>query len=222
MSPGRRGRAILFAGVAVVCALASAAVAERYRAAGSMDDGPTRPVVVSTGRLPAGEVLRRRRAGRLLSVRELPERFVPPDALATPADAIGSVPHAAVPAGSYLLYSHLGAERRGDPARGLAKGLRPVEVGVSAAGPLEESGTDGVRVDVLAADEPGSTVNPRVRILARRVPLLGLERRPRGAGTEPDAGGWRATLALDRTDSLAVIEAENFAREIRLLPSGDG
>ena len=34
---------------------------------------------------------------------------------------------------------------------------------------------------------------------------------------DPDAGDWVATLALGRADSLRVIEADNYAREVRLL-----
>jgi hypothetical protein len=48
-----------------------------------------------------------------------------------------------------------------------------------------------------------------VRLLALR------EQRPVAPGP---SGGWAATLALTRRQALELIEAESFARAIRLLP----
>ena len=66
----------------------------------------------------------------------MPERFVPPDALASPEQAVGRAPAAAIPAGSYLLAAQL-ASRPGTPdaAAGQALGpaRRPVEISVTGA-----------------------------------------------------------------------------------------
>ena len=148
----------------------------------------------------------------------MPLRFLPPDRLANPSLAFGAAVSADIPAGSYLLASQLRTrkpKRSAEPR--LGAGLRPVEVTVSG-GSGGVPPADGERVDVLAADEPGSTSNPRVRVLARRVPLLSIEPvRDPDAATGGTGASWLARLALDRRDSLAVIEADNYAREVRLL-----
>ena len=36
----------------------------------------------------------------------------------------------------------------------------------------------------------------------------------------PGAAGWTATLALTRPQALRLIQAQNFAREVRLIPHG--
>jgi Flp pilus assembly protein CpaB len=212
----RRRRALAFGALAVCCALASAAFAARYRDGAERSYGEPRAVVAVQRDLAAGTTLTAGQVERALAVREVPERFVPPDALPAPEVAVGARLRADVPAGSYLLGSQLGDPgAAGRRRRGLPRGLRPIEVGVASAGSLAAAGGAGRRVDVVAADEPGTTSNPRVRVLARRVPLLGL-RRERGDGA--GGAGWKATLGLDRPAALAVIEAENFAREVRLLP----
>ena len=213
---GSRRRALGFGLTAALCALASITIASRYQAGVAPDYGPEREVVVVARALAAGETVDRRRLAQSLDVRVVPERFVPPDALAAPEQALGAAPRAAVPAGSYLLASQLDiGQRNAGPETGFPSGLRPVEVTVAAAGALAgaRGGSESVTVDVLAADQPGSSRHPRVRVLARRVPLLGLRRS--GVG---DADAWRATLGLNRAQALTVIEAENFAREVRLLP----
>ena len=89
----RRGRgAGRFAAAAAICAgLAAAATggapdgdAERY--------GALREVVVATEPLPAGRPLRRAVAAEALEVRRIPASFVAPDALASPAQALGRAP----------------------------------------------------------------------------------------------------------------------------------
>jgi Flp pilus assembly protein CpaB len=212
--PGSRRRALAFAVLAAVSALASIAVASRYRDGVAEGYGELRSVVVVERELrPAGPLDAKQLRDSLLT-RQVPERFVPPDALSLPSEALGSRPRTRILPGSYLLGSQLSSGRRPKPGPSLPDGLRPIEVAVASAAGLEGAGGRSPRVDVVAADEPGTTVNPRVRVLARRVPLLAI-RRARGFG---DPGGWLATLGLARVEALAVIEAENFARQIRLLP----
>jgi Flp pilus assembly protein CpaB len=220
--PSRR-RAAVFALLAAFCAVLSAAAAARRDADASGDLGELRRVVVVDRAIDRGSRITPHLAANALTIRELPGRFLPPDGLDDPSLALGSRAVGDIPAGSYLLASLLrraGAEPPGQPSVG--KGLRPVEVVVSG-GPGGAVGmpAPGSRVDVLAADEPGSTSNPRVRVLARGVPLVSLEPLRDDALADPAAGSppasWLATLALDRRRSLAVIEADNYAREVRLL-----
>jgi Flp pilus assembly protein CpaB len=199
--------------LATLSALGSAALAGRYGGGVAEGYGSLRPVVVVERELRRGVALDPRRVRASLGVRDVPERFVPPDALSHPSEALGERSHAAIPAGSYLLRSQFAAGDRGtEEGRPLRAGLHPIEVVVGSATALE--GRGGVsRVDVVAADEPGATVNPRVRVLAKRVPLLAIRR-----VTDGGERRWQATLGLDRARALTVIEAENFARQIRLLP----
>jgi hypothetical protein len=42
-----------------------------------------------------------------------------------------------------------------------------------------------------------------------------------GAGLPgPGSAAWTATLALRRPQALRLIQAENFARQVRLIPQG--
>jgi hypothetical protein len=211
---GRRRRAIAFLTLAVTCGLASAALAARYRGGVEEGYGPLRTVVLVEREIEAGSRFSDAEVSRSLRSGEVPERFVPSDALFEPDQALGAELLGTVPAGSYLLASHL---REPDAERGgLGDGRRPIEVSVAAAGSLARPGAVADRVDVIAAEEPGVSSGPRVVVLARKVPLLGLRRS--GPQAADDGGDWVATLGLRRRQSLTVIEAENFSRELRLLP----
>ena len=215
--PASRRRAGLLALVAVFCALLSAAAAARRDESVDAQLGELRTAIVLERGLGKGTRLSGPVARRALGERQVPARFLPPDHIADPALAFGSKLVADLPAGSYLLASQLRSPASEGRSRGaVGAGLRPVEVVVSGGGP-----PPGARVDVLAADEPGSTSNPRVRVLARGVELVSIAPLREGSALDdpasPDAGDWVATLALDRADSLRVIEADNYAREVRLL-----
>jgi Flp pilus assembly protein CpaB len=211
--PGSRRRALGFAALAALSALGSVALAARYDHGGAREYGESRSVVVVERDLRPGRALDPRSVREGLGVSDVPERFVPPDALSYVSEALGERPRALIPAGSYLLGSQLATADRDKGRRSLPSGVHAIEVAVAAAASLEQPASPS-RVDVVAADEPAATVNPRVRVLATRVPLLAI-RRMAGGGAERR---WQATLGLDREQTLAVIEAENFARQIRLLP----
>jgi Flp pilus assembly protein CpaB len=208
-------RAAMLAALAALCALLAAGAAARHDAGLAGELGELREVLVVEEGLARGTSLRGRVLDSALGRREVPARFLPPDTIADPAGALGGRLAADVPAGSYLLGSHLRSSRPERAGQRVAPGLRPVDVVVGgAAGAVPARGS---RVDVLAADEPGSTTNPRLRVLARRVELLAIEPVRGRTRDATDEGGWLATLALDRRTALAVIEADNYARELRLL-----
>ena len=213
-----RARAIGFAALAVLCAIASASIASGYRDSVDAQLGELRGVVVVTEPLPAGRPLRREILRRATEMREVPARFAPPDALMDAAEAIDRRPLASLPAGSYLLASHLrppGDEAERQPR--LAGDLHPVEITVTGAGTLAASAP--VPVDVVVAGEPVTGGRARVSVVAEGVRLIGIEPAAPEDGTAAGGDSWNATLALERRQALRLIEAENFAREIRLIPA---
>lgn len=222
----RRARAAAFAAAALGCAALAAGVAGRYGSDVAAQYGELRPVVVTRQALPARRPLRKRATERLLEVRRVPVRFAPPDALADPGEALGRVALGRVPAGSYLVASQLAEPRRlGGRRRPRAgPGRTPVEIAVMAAGAIEgRPGSGPARVDVVVTTEPRAGAGRgRTHVAARDVGLLGL--RPADDELHPEQGvgvrGWIATLALTRAEALRLIQAESFARQIRLIGRG--
>jgi Flp pilus assembly protein CpaB len=219
----RRARAVGFAAAAALCAGLAAA------ASGGGDDpasryGDLRRVVVAAEELPGHRRLREPVIRRALELRRVPERFVPPDALSSPAQALGRSPAVPIPAGGYLLASQLEAPGSGDGRpRQLADGRRPVEIAVQGAGALAaRPGGPARRVDVVVTSEagPGGGAG-RTYVAAEAVELIELRPGERSAPDDVLAGptgeAWIATLALTRDEALRLIHAEAFARNMRLI-----
>ena len=223
----RRARAIAFGCAALACAGLAATVAHGYRADVEDQLGPLRPVVVARARVPPRRPLAPAAARRLLEVRRVPERFVPPGTLGAPEQAVGRAPAAPIPAGGYVIAAQLRApQRESTRSRGplLGAGRRPVEIAVTGAEALAAAGRDptGAQVDVVVTTEPGpGGGNGRTYVAARRVRLLALSQSDGGGGELGGGAGdtWQATLALTRSQALRLIQAQNFARQVQLLPA---
>jgi len=145
-----------------------------------------------------------------LAVRAVPRRFVPRDALTSPAEASGGRTAVALPAGGYVTAGALGgAARRGD---GLPRGQRALELRVSGGDALGEAGP-GTRVDVVV-----STEGRRTFVALQDVELLAV-RAQTGEGSADAVATMRVTLR----QAVYLTAAQNFAREVRLLarPPGD-
>lgn len=223
----RRTRAIAFGCAALVCAGLAAAMAGGYRSDVQSELGPLRPVVVTTARIPAHRAIAAKDAGKLLETRRVPARFAPSGALSAPEQAAGRAPAASIPAGSYVLASQLRepgrqATQSQDRAR-IAPGHRPVEITVTGAEALAAAGQDpaGTRVDVIVTTEPGPAGGSgRTYVAAEGVKLLALAQAGDASGTDYTGSSgdqWTATLALTKPQSLRLIQAENFARGVRLI-----
>jgi Flp pilus assembly protein CpaB len=223
----RRRRAIAFGCAALACAGLAAAMAGGYRSDIQTELGPLRSVVVATARIPAGRAIPAKDVDELLETRRVPARFAPPGALSAPERAAGRAPAAALPAGSYVLASQLrepGArERRSTDQARLAPGRKPVEITVTGAEALAAAGRDpvGSRVDVVVTTEPrAGGGSGRTYVAANDVTLLSLSQAGDGStsGYPPSDGDeWTATLALTKAQALRLIQAENFARGVRLI-----
>ena len=222
----RRRRALLLLSLSLACGgLAASEVGSRMREVEAAV-GSGVPVLTATRDVPAGEELRAEHLG----VREVPERFAPPDALTAPEEAIGLPVGAPVARGSYVTTALFGdvAAGRG-PGQGpgpLRRGERAVEVAV-AGGEVLAGSAPGARVDVLVSTD--SREGPGRTLLALEdVELLDL-RPGEGGGVEAvDAGGASAaasglaTLRVTLQQAVYLTAAQNFAREVRLLPRPPG
>ena len=199
----RRRRALAFLAGALVCAGLAATLAGGYERSVAEQLGELRSVVVAKARLPAKRPIAPRQARADLEVRRIPAKFAPPDALATPEEAVGLEPTAALTPGSYLLAGQLSAPRsRGSEAPRPAQGMSPIELEVTGAGALVAAGRSGYarrRRRHLRA----RARRPRPHLRRRRGrraprPHRGRRRRPRGrpagrrgrsAALRRDAGG---------------------------------
>lgn len=216
----RRGRAIAFVLAALLAAATAAAIADGYGASVARGYGALRTVVVASADLDAGQTIEPGQAAAELELRRVPARFVPPGALESPAESIGLVPAASIPAGSYLLASQLRPPRVNTAGTlGLERGRHPVEIAVSGAEALLVAGAQpvGERVDVVVTTEPSGPGPGRTYVAAAAVPLLALGPDSEGAATEGVAA---ATLGLTRGQALRLIAAQSFARQVTLLARG--
>jgi hypothetical protein len=179
-------------------------------------------VVVAGAPLERGTAVDGRAKKGAITVRQVPEPFVPPDALALVEEVIGRKLAVSLPTGSYLTasaFKPLSAGGRGPRAGGPPKGTTPVEITVTGAGALAASRTgpgEGVDVVVSGDSAPGPSAG-RTYVAASGVPLLGLEEAEAETGLESDR--WIATLAVTRAEALRLIRAESTGAQLRLLAS---
>jgi pilus assembly protein CpaB len=213
----RRRRAVVLLGLALASGgLAASEVSSSVREVESRV-GPSVPVVVAREDIRAGTSFHPDQLPRVLSITEVPERFVPPGSLASPEEALGLRTAVSVPAGGYVTTGNL-ETGVAEGARGpvLAPGERVTEV-VVAGGEAVAAAGPGARVDVLVTTGEGAA--GRTYIALEDVELLGI----RAAGEGLDSGGGLATggaiasLRVTVEQAVRLTAAQNFAREIRLL-----
>ena len=201
----RRRRGLLLLSLALVSGgLAASEVRERERRAEERL-GPSIPVLIARDDLRTEDAVTR----AALAVREMPARFLPPGALGPAARVVGARPAVPVPAGTPLTAAFFADAAREWPGPGgpLGPGERAVTVEV-AADPAAAASPPGTRVDVLVSSESG-----RTNLALAGVELLALE-----PGTGVDGPIARATLRVTLRQAIELTAADNFAREIRLLP----
>jgi Flp pilus assembly protein CpaB len=219
-----RGRAVGFASAAAVCAGLAAAATQAPSGDLAAQGGELRDVLVAARPLQERQPIRPRELEGSIDIRRIPERFVPPDALSSPDQAVGRRPAVTIAGGSYLLASEfaVSAHRAGRRPRTADPGHRPVEITVSGAGPLAAAGASSPRVDVVVTTEPGpGGGSGRTYVAARGIELLDLSPSDDASGgdvvTGPTGDTYVGTLALTRHQALRLIQAESFARAIRLI-----
>ena len=224
----RRRRAFLLISLALACGgLAASEVGSRVQEVEAAVGAPA-PVLVAARNVAPGAELK----PADVAVREVPSRFAPPDALVEPGDAVGAPVAPGLVKGSYLTVAALGSGS-GAPggSRGpgpLHRGERALEVAVAGGDSLAGVAGPGSRVDVLVSTDPGQGPG-RTLLALESVELLDLSAGggaeagfapggdPEGAGASANASSI-ATLRVTVRQAVYLTAAQNYAREVRLLP----
>jgi pilus assembly protein CpaB len=214
-----RRRGVLMLSLALASGgLAASEVGSRTRAV-EQQVGPLVPIVVARTHVDPGSKLKPGQLG----IARVPARYAPPDALADPGQADGLRTGGALEPGSYVTASAL-ATTGGDEARpgaGLGRGERAIELTVAGADALGGSAGPGSRVDVLVTTEGRGGADGQTQLALEDVELLalrqgGVDGGALASGDKP--GGVTATLRVTLKQAIYLTHAQNFAREVRLLP----
>ncbi len=172
--------------------------------------------------LRRGRRLDSARAGEVLTVRRVPERFVPPGALAAPAEAAGLVAAAALPAGSYLQASQLRAAGGRAPRRArrsAAAGDRSRSRSAAAdALLLGGASPAGAKVDVVVTTEP--TRRRHRAHLRRRAPGAACSRSAPAPKAPNRAELGRRDPRPDQAPGPAADRRRELCPRVTLLPAG--
>ena len=216
----RRRRALLLGGLALVLGgLAASNVAHR-EAALTRRVGDLVDVVVARAPVAAGARVR----VEALAVRRVPRRFAPSDRIASPRALAGL--HAAVDIapGSDIVPAMLGDGRGPAAVAGPAIGAGERVAQVVALAPPELV-TAGSRVDVLVTTEPRTDDDGEAVLALEDVRVVDVAPASGGAPSRARAAaGTRvaASLRVSLRQAVYLAAAQDFARELRLLPRAEG
>jgi pilus assembly protein CpaB len=211
----RRRRGLILLAVALVSGALAAAQVDGQVGGAGRGGGPAVAAVVAVRDLRAGERL----VPAALAVRRVPAAYVPRGTVASVSEALGERLAVPLARGGYVTAVQLGAGTGGS----LRRGQRAIEIAVSGGQALDAA-TPGTRVDVLISTEPRDRPG-RTFVALQDVELLAL--RQGGASQDADNGAARtatatATLRVSLKQAVYLSAAENYAREIRLLPRPPG
>lgn len=214
----RRRRALLLGGLALVLGgLAAYNVAGREaeleRRVGRLVD-----VVVARESIAAGERL----AVRSLAIRSVPERFAPAGTTGSPQAFVGRRAAVDVPAESDLTAAMIVRDDAAAAGPAVRRGERVAEI-VALGSP--ELVIPGSRVDVLVTPEPaGGGAGEAVLALEDVEVIAATAVAAEDASAGKAAAGPRvaASLRVTLRQAIYLAAAQDFARELRLLPrAGD-
>jgi pilus assembly protein CpaB len=187
------------------------------------------PVVVTRTDVAPGARLKPQQ----LALRQVPARFAPRDALASPDQVAGQRVAGALAAGDYVTAGALASagtegDGGGGPGAAVRRGERSVDVAISGGEALS-SAAPGTRVDVIVTTEPRAAgAGGRTYLALQDVELLGA-RAADGAGGGSGGGNGAAahastvaTLRVTLRQAVFLTAAQSFAREIRVLARTPG
>jgi pilus assembly protein CpaB len=217
----RRTRAAALLGLSALCAGIAVSLVNGYASDVRDQVGPLTPVVVAAKDLPRGRTITPKTARDRLATRRVPARFVPPDSFRSTSDALGLRAITRVPAGSYVGAAQLAPPGIRPDAVAAGTG-RVVEVPVTGATTTAELTRPGTRVDVLVTSERGPGP-PRTYLSLQRVELVGIRSlQAEGVGRDESGPDAVAALRVSLRQAVLLTAAQNFARELRLVPRPEG
>ena len=213
-----RRRALVLGGLALVLGgLAASNVAGREAALARRVGGLV-DVVVAREPIAAGALVRE----RALAVRRVPGRFAPAGAIASPRSLVGLRAAVDIAPGSDIVAALIGDGRAPPAGPAIRRGERVAHV-VALATP--ELVMPGSHVDVLVTPEPRAGASGEAVLALEDVEVL--DAAPAAAGDAPAGGraepGGRveASLRVTLRQAVYLAAAQDFARELRLLPRAD-
>ncbi len=216
----RRRRGVLMLGLATVCAGLAASMVDRYADDVSAQVGPLQPVVVARRDVSRGTLVTPAVARAVLQQRRVPLRFAPPRSLRSTREALGYRTLATLAAGDYVGEAQLGTPRAVSRRSGRQSG-RLVEVAVTGARTIASALRPGALVDVLVTTDGGSgSGSPRTYLAVQRLELVDFRDSP-GAEAR-DGADATATVRSTLRQAATLIAAQNFAREVRVVPRPAG
>ena len=216
----RRRRALLLAGLALVLGgLAAFNVAGR-EAALERRVGGLVDVVVSRAPIAAGERL----TPRALAIRRVPSRFAPAGTTGSPRAFLDRRAAVDIPADTDLTAGLIVRDDAGPAGPDVRRGERVAEI-VALGSP--ELVIPGSRVDVLVTPEPspggggGEAVLAleHVEVIAASAVAAEDAAASKGATSGPRVA---ASLRVTLRQAVYLAAAQDFARELRLLPRASG
>ncbi|MEY2516172.1 MAG: pilus assembly protein CpaB [bacterium] len=213
----RRRRALLLAGLAIVLGgLAASNVAGR-EAALSRRIGRLVDVVVARERIAAGSTVR----AAALAVRRVPARFAPEERVSSPSELTGQKAAVDIDRGTDMTARLVGDPSAGPAGLVIGRGERIAQL-VALGSP--QLVTPGSRVDVLVTPEPRSDEAGEAVLALEDVEVLDAAPADATPARGQAARGERVAVSLRVTLRQAVYlaAAQDFARELRVLPRADG
>jgi pilus assembly protein CpaB len=215
----RRRRGALMLALGTVCAGLAASLVNQYANDVSAQVGSLQDVVVASRDVPRGTLVTAAVARRALEQRRVPLRFVPPRSLGSPDEALGFRTLVPLAAGDYVGAAQLGAARRRSGGGAARRRGRLVEVAVTGARTIAPALRPGVFVDVLVTTD-GDGGSPRTYLALQRLELIEFRAAPGDSAREGADG--TATVRVTLRQAVTLIAAQNFAREVRVVPRPDG
>ena len=214
----RRRRAVLLGGLALVLGgLAAFDVAGR-EAALDRQVGGLVDIVVAREPISAGA----RVSERALAIRRVPERFAPADRVGAPQAVVGRRAAVAIPVGTDLAAALVTDGESSPVGPPVAHGDRVADV-VALGSP--ELVVPGSRVDVLVTPEP-SADGPGEAVLALEdvevISATAVAGDATSDGKEATGPRVAASLRVTLRQAVYLAAAQDFARELRLLPRASG
>jgi pilus assembly protein CpaB len=174
--------------------------------------------VVADGEIHAGTLLTGDRAERMLEERQVPLRYAPPHVVSSIGRVVGYRSTATLHRGDYVSDSALAAGGEASPTE--RDEGRAIEITVAGAGSLANALRPNVHVDVLITSDRGGG-SPRTYVALQDAQLLGFSPASGDAG-EVEAAKATATLRVSLRQAVLLTAAQNFARELRLVPRPSG